>query len=449
LMILRGPPGGLSSASYKNIATSITVKKTENTSNRSTRSKVELIENSGVEVSGEIAPLGIGLGMETLELSGSGVEFSNEWIKGERDDYRSETKQMEYTTTWSYTTSVDPWIAGKLSDVFVVPSLILLYRTVTEIKVKAGTCTAEKSEKSVFDVDQGDDESLIFYNRYHIQNVVLKQLEENIDIKIKEIQEKVGKIAGKCAYNIPDTSTTIKEVKEIISNMINENLKDGEVCKAYAKNIIQLLLLLQGMGGWKQTLQKDEQITSNSDSSKSVVDWFSLDEYNRNKFGTTTNEDLKHKTSVISPELQRNAIRLWEGNSATSLADITQISFSGGSQLQQMDLKKQYLEEHLQNGNRAENVFETKTVVGLDLELVAEGLTSMGKFFGDLFTKNGRANRLKQLKNALNKAISDLHDAFDESAELLQKLKDDQDRESQASQDLRDEQKNIRKNLMK
>ena len=50
------------------------------------------------------------------------------------------TKSNQFSTTWSYETSSDPWTAGPMSDVFVVPNLNVMYREVYVVEWDNTTC---------------------------------------------------------------------------------------------------------------------------------------------------------------------------------------------------------------------------------------------------------------------------------------------------------------------
>ena len=58
------------------------------------------------------------------------------------------------TTTWSYRTSNDEWVAGKNSDVFLVPNLIVRFKDVQEVSFDRNSTTCAKIlPKLKFDLD--------------------------------------------------------------------------------------------------------------------------------------------------------------------------------------------------------------------------------------------------------------------------------------------------------
>merc|ERR1712038_1517943 len=103
------------------------------------------------------------------------------------------TKSNEWSTRWSYQTSQDPWTAGAMSDVFVVPNLNVMYEDVYEVDWDNARCSVkevvdsangnkELPVKTTFDVKPPSSESaLSFYSRYHIEYVKLPELHDKLN----------------------------------------------------------------------------------------------------------------------------------------------------------------------------------------------------------------------------------------------------------------------------
>ena len=84
--------------------------------------------------------------------------------------------ENSFTTTWSYSTSTDPSLAGSQSDVFVVPNLSVAFNEVLEIFWDDNTCKVIYEEdgklpkKIEFDVESDDSKpAFSFFSRYYIE----------------------------------------------------------------------------------------------------------------------------------------------------------------------------------------------------------------------------------------------------------------------------------------
>jgi hypothetical protein len=136
ILVLRDPPGGLSTASYTNVQTTIAV----TTENMQVMSGFDAGVDLGVTFANKVSGCAGG-GFGVLFLVCSKLQESNTNVGGGASggaDFvaidKTDTYTGKYTTTWSYTTSDDPLHAGRLSDTMVVPNLNVEYHSVWDIQ---------------------------------------------------------------------------------------------------------------------------------------------------------------------------------------------------------------------------------------------------------------------------------------------------------------------------
>lgn len=140
IMILRDPPGGMSTASYENVKTTIKVDTSSTSSSISNSFGFGVRMDYDVEVSACLGGLVSSLCKETISGGVKTNIIDFEELLGGMIILNDKSKSNEFSTTWSYETSDDPWTAGRLSDVFVVPNLNVLYERVKIVRWDNATC---------------------------------------------------------------------------------------------------------------------------------------------------------------------------------------------------------------------------------------------------------------------------------------------------------------------
>ena len=238
IMILRDPPGGLSYATYENVKTTIELE----TSSTST----DIHHHFGLELSSTIEmklEMCLGLGAASCEEL---FRFDQDFkVFGYNHDLggvvqKSDKKRStQYTTTWSYQTSSDPWTAGAMSDVFIVPNLNVMYRNVQVVYWEnEGSCAVKEvngtlPETSTINLeDEENQPALAFFSRYHVEYVKLPELKDQAD-----------------------------NIKKVKSDCDCDNKKDEFMCK-YGKNeekscdVLdkQVTYLKNAIGEWEEFL---------------------------------------------------------------------------------------------------------------------------------------------------------------------------------------------------
>lgn len=138
LMAIRDPPGGSSFAYYNNVksTTRVTLEHYESFVESESLAKISFGADLGTDI---CVGLGFVVCTKLLELElnadinyGGGGEFKTALSEN--------TNTASYTSTWSYQTSTDQWMDGKLSDVFLVPILNVVFKDVTEVLLSLSKC---------------------------------------------------------------------------------------------------------------------------------------------------------------------------------------------------------------------------------------------------------------------------------------------------------------------
>ncbi|GFH44486.1 hypothetical protein CTEN210_00960 [Chaetoceros tenuissimus] len=191
VMILRDPPGGLSYAKFENVHTSMKLVKGSTTVSKKTGLEYENLMATK-QVSSSCAGIGASLCKDILDLNmRAGLHYEGS-LGGNVKDYEEE-KSNSYSTTWSYTTSTSPDIAGRMSDIFVVPNIFV---EVTTYTIVAWLLPEEKCKP--YEVEEGklptytdfdinsEETALAFFSRHHIVNVKVPELQAAREDKVKE-----------------------------------------------------------------------------------------------------------------------------------------------------------------------------------------------------------------------------------------------------------------------
>merc|ERR1712176_305219 len=120
---------------------------------------------------------------------------------GGTDQMNEKSKSTQLSTTWSYQTSTDPWTAGAMSDVFVVPNLNVMYEEVSIVEWISDQCKVKTLEDNktlptttTFNIEAPENKpALAFYSRYHIENIKLPELQKSVsDIEYNRVECKCG-----------------------------------------------------------------------------------------------------------------------------------------------------------------------------------------------------------------------------------------------------------------
>ena len=342
IMVLYDPPGGLSYATYENVQTTIKLE----TSSTST----ELHHHLGMEFKTTTSfetDICVGLGAakcdEILVIEQDNVLFGYSHDLGGPVQKSDKSKSTQFTTTWSYSTSTDPWTAGAMSDVFVIPNLNVMYREVYAVQWTNNTCEVEETEGNTLPItttinlkDEKNQPALSFFSRYHAKYVKLPELKRNRG-NIERVWTKcncIGKDKNFKCNNGTDKAScgSLTEQKHFLGNAIKE---------------------------WEEYLLPKENFKKNS-----IVNWFKEigSELLKDKNDLEMN---KHSSALALPELLSNAIPVEKhpegGNDNTNLEEVKRIQFAGGGSTFSMTLSKDKMRNDvgLSNWNGASHEYET------------------------------------------------------------------------------------------
>ena len=299
ILILRDPPGGLSQATYANMDSTIKVK----SSSRSRTRDATFGMKRGVGASAEL-DLCVGLGAavckETLAIEGAlnmGRNIESQAQLSESEDANT----AEYSVTWSYSTSDDPKLAGRPSDVFVIPNLNVLYQETESYSFES--CKVSVKSTVTFDVKEGK-KALSFLSVQNIESSQIPKLQDGKESKNVEYEEwKASK-----GENHAET----KERKQ------------------------QLAVLEDALKGWTKTM---EAYNTTNDAArvgtltKVAKDWFKIDKGGKEGW----EPEITSQWANLAPlTLAKKAKRLdlnyvdKSANGVDTISDTNRIQFSGG-----------------------------------------------------------------------------------------------------------------------
>ena len=107
-------------------------------------------------------------------------------------DYDDETNSHQFTSSWSYTTSVEAEFAGKESDVVLVPNLNVEFRKVNRVSWNEEECTASMEEIQVFDLRSEENKAAFSFLTFpQINSIVIPEIEAMLQNEA-EHSEKYG-----------------------------------------------------------------------------------------------------------------------------------------------------------------------------------------------------------------------------------------------------------------
>jgi hypothetical protein len=245
LLILRDPPGGLSTASYQNVET--TVKLKSQTYQAVAGFDGGLDAGLGGDVNIELCSGGgvgaIVLGCATTVKTAFSVKGNAELGGDLTTDHWEKKHTAQFTSTWSYTTSDNPFEAGRLSDVMVVPNLNVEYHEVVNIGYDNDNCTVLKETEVKFDINDVKNKPAFSF------------------LSIRNIEESQIKKLNESAILLEDEY----ERDYVIHNKTNETF------------VSQIDALRDGLKGWTQALEAYEETNANAAAGGLVLapqDWF-------------------------------------------------------------------------------------------------------------------------------------------------------------------------------
>jgi len=342
ILVLRDPPGGGSYSFYENMITTARVQMKHYETYVGFDSALSADFGAGVEIEG-CAGFGVLACIEMTDIESKGkidvdggANFVVQLVDG--------TDSASFTTTWSYRTSTDEWVAGANSDVFLVPNLNAKFKQVDEVRFvgseSSSTC-AEVERKLKFALDSPENKPAIgFLSRFDVESVEIPELTRLKAAAVKNVTE----------LGCPDSVEAI----------------DESTPKGCEESIVNRDVFVGALEDWRSFLERHDNITKLAkngglDSAK-PGEWF-----DRNKHESADPSKLpgEHYSSLIPKKLAEQAeqVRFLAGDSdasptgAEELEHINLIKFDGGGAEVRFELKKEFIHEHTSKiGNPQDNM---------------------------------------------------------------------------------------------
>ena len=185
--MIRDPPGGLSTASYSRVETTIKVS-VENYERYQGLDAGGAISGTFGGGTGACVGLGAEASAQTTSIEGSigsHLDHSYTMLRDLKDDENSHG----ISVTWSYATSADPEYAGQMSDSFLINTLSILFRETRTILFDEDNCIAsEGNTRITFDLKSEENRRpLTFVSYYQVVNELQPELERALSSKNAEL----------------------------------------------------------------------------------------------------------------------------------------------------------------------------------------------------------------------------------------------------------------------
>jgi hypothetical protein len=134
-----------------------------------------------------IAPLGFG--SSTVITQGEAKVGAQATFEAEMSPHHQvDTHTAEFTTTWTYTTSDDPLLAGRASDVLVVPNLNIQLQKVETISFDTDSCEKSKTTTVKFSIaSPANQPAISFLSVKSLEDSIIPKLTTDVENKQKEL----------------------------------------------------------------------------------------------------------------------------------------------------------------------------------------------------------------------------------------------------------------------
>lgn len=234
----------MSSATYKNIVTTMKIKTAEE--QQSVKHELAVSIDTAVDYKSflckgagyGIAGFGFNYCDNPLDVDTDVGIFSANKSTGKETQNNEMEDSNSFSITWSFQTSEDPWTAGYTSDVFVVPNLFVAVEEVYEVYWNNTVCgpsfllgsTPPFPSRLVFDLNSPPSEqALAFYSRYHVETDKLPTLIKSVKNQQEHVDaiERGEKVCCNQASCTPLQKTVCTEEQKETAIGDLEALQDG------------------------------------------------------------------------------------------------------------------------------------------------------------------------------------------------------------------------------
>lgn len=145
--------------------------------------------------------------------------FQRSWLQDMRDDKFS----RELIVEWSYSTagSEGAGYAGKLSDVFLIPTIQILYKETQTVSFELSTCTASVSTSTKFDVGNAENKKSISFLTY--RQVITETIPE-LETQLKQLNSSQNVERQTVTASISGWNEALAEYEQVNEKAWNGNL---------------------------------------------------------------------------------------------------------------------------------------------------------------------------------------------------------------------------------
>ena len=183
LLVIRDPPGGTSFAVYEEMQSTVQL----------TMNEYEKYMGVDAGITAQITLMeqtvslcaGVGVAMSCSDAGATdnyiagNIEGSTNFLSDMNDD----TYSHGFTVTWSYTTSEETNGPGKSSDMFLVPTITILYALTITVSWNETLCQAKNTTDVKFDIGAPENErAFTIITQDHANNTEIPKLLKNLKI---------------------------------------------------------------------------------------------------------------------------------------------------------------------------------------------------------------------------------------------------------------------------
>lgn len=264
LVVIRDPPGGLSSASYTNMRSTLSVD-VEGYDHYAGVSSDTVIAG-GAYTASEACIGALGLSF-CQNAAGIDIEAHGGLdLDAGYGDYGSTSNTGSLDITWSYSTSDYDAVPGRQSDVFLVPSLNLKFSNTLSIEVDPETCAASEDTELIWQFE-GDANQPSFawlshaqitdYEIPRIQGLLDESLEQQAELEV-ELQE----VHGLTEFELAD-SDSLRDL-----GAAEEEGSDKQIAiYAFVEAKRSEQEFSEAVFGWSETIRLHDEMIDNVDDS--------------------------------------------------------------------------------------------------------------------------------------------------------------------------------------
>ena len=319
LLVIRDPPGGNSVVSYESVLTTFHIQIENLEVYQGFETSADVLVGAELSVDACVTPFGFGA---CTMIAGTDIKIGSHFNAGINflTNFDDKSKSHQFTSTWSYTTSDDPELAGKLSDVFLVPNINVKIMRVTRIEWNPDNCMAQDNEIYTYNLDSPTNKpAFLFFSFPQVSDIEIPTLEKLVENAKEDL----------------DNESDSNEEKEVAQKKFD--------------------FVTAALERWRKFINDYEDENTKSDKIK-VNDWFKLPNQNNETIPYEEKElSEEHWSGLVPKEFDDNKKELEDtayDKKLTNFDEINTITFSGGGSGLEMTLTSTAIQEQLKkNGD--------------------------------------------------------------------------------------------------